>query len=38
MIILSGQCGISTPQSDTQTKIVGGTVAQPGEFPWQVTT
>ncbi|KAK3094469.1 hypothetical protein FSP39_002121 [Pinctada imbricata] len=32
-----GQCGVSTPVPERQTKIVGGKIAAPGEFPWQVS-
>ncbi|KAH3867549.1 serine protease 41-like [Dreissena polymorpha] len=36
--IRPNQCGLSTPQSAQHTnKIVGGTVASPGEYPWQVS-
>ena len=31
-----GQCGISPPVRHTSNKIVGGTIAAVGEFPWQV--
>ena len=32
-----GQCGLSTPvATPSNFRIVGGIVAQAGEFPWQV--
>ncbi|XP_060594516.1 plasma kallikrein-like [Ruditapes philippinarum] len=34
---LPNQCGLSTPQTAHTNKIVGGSVAKPGEFPWQVS-
>ena len=36
IVYVVDQCGISTP-TGTTTKIVGGTTAKAGEFPWQVT-
>ncbi|WAR30093.1 KLKB1-like protein [Mya arenaria] len=35
--IRPNQCGMSTPQEQHDTKIVGGTVAKAGEYPWQVS-
>lgn len=35
--LLSDQCGVSTPLKTSSHRIVGGTQAAPGEFPWQIS-
>ena len=32
----SSKCGVENRQSEQENRIIGGILAEPGQFPWQV--